>query len=78
MNTGPQDLIPIPHNSPIASFNKDVCAAIQCDAYPDYQASTAVMVYFSDIGGQVAGPWFPLYKVTTRNTGGRLNRDSPM
>ncbi|GFV03766.1 hypothetical protein TNCV_1877141 [Trichonephila clavipes] len=40
------------HSSHSASCKDiEVCAAIQRDAYPDHQASSIVLVLFSDIGG---------------------------
>ncbi|GFX41411.1 DUF5641 domain-containing protein [Trichonephila clavipes] len=36
----------------------EVCAVIQWDIFIDHQAPTDVIVNFSDIRGQVAGPWF--------------------
>lgn len=31
------------------------CTIIQNDAYPDHQTSSTIMVYFSNMGKQVAG-----------------------
>ncbi|GFT61197.1 uncharacterized protein LOC103524116 [Trichonephila clavipes] len=39
-----------------------VCAAIQRDACPDHKVSAAEIIDFSDIGGQVMGPWFSPYE----------------
>ncbi|GFU03350.1 hypothetical protein TNCV_3338631 [Trichonephila clavipes] len=54
--------IPIAHSNHSASC-KDIeaCAAIQRVACPDHQASSAVMVDFSDIARQVARPWISPY-----------------
>ncbi|GFW74874.1 uncharacterized protein TNCV_2677441 [Trichonephila clavipes] len=53
----------MPRSSHSASFkDTEVCVAIQRDDCPDLQASAIVMVDFSDIGRQVASPWFSPYE----------------
>lgn len=48
---------PIPKTSHSAYFKDiDVCAAMQNDAYPDHLNFVAIMVDFSDTGGQTTGP----------------------
>ncbi|GFW08905.1 hypothetical protein TNCV_3474581 [Trichonephila clavipes] len=67
---GSKGFIPIPHSSHSAPFkDMDVFVAIQGDACPDYQASSAVIIDFSDIEGQVVGPWFSPCESTVKITG---------
>ncbi|GFY24872.1 hypothetical protein TNCV_2690631 [Trichonephila clavipes] len=55
-------VIPIPHIIHRASFKDlEVYADSQRDACSDDKASGAVMVNFSDTGGQVTGRWLFLY-----------------
>ncbi|GFU79851.1 uncharacterized protein TNCV_3423311 [Trichonephila clavipes] len=64
----------MPHSSHSASFeDMEVYAAIHRDTCPDHQASTAVIVDFSDIGGQVASPRFCTYGMITEHKRDRLS-----
>ncbi|GFT01800.1 hypothetical protein TNCV_4205991 [Trichonephila clavipes] len=50
-----------------------VCVPLHCDACPNHQASAAVMVNFSDNGGQIMGPWFSPYETAVDF----LNHENP-